>query len=99
MALFVSNLAKLRTRSEACNILVLKCLGLVEFSRVVIVTPKPMAKLGFDLNIMPWQMTPWKVSTHHVLSNLVVLIAHLSYHVPSHTYPPPHPPCKSQTTH
>jgi hypothetical protein len=50
---FVSNLAKLRTRSEARNILVLKCLSLVEFSKVVIVTPKPIAKLGFDLNIMP----------------------------------------------
>ncbi len=53
MAFFVLNWAKRRTRNEACNILVLKCLGPVEFNRVMIVTPKPITKLGFDLNIMP----------------------------------------------
>jgi hypothetical protein len=49
----VSDLAKLITRNETCNILVLKCLGLVESSRVVIVTPMLIAKLGFGLSIMP----------------------------------------------
>jgi hypothetical protein len=67
----------------------------------VIVTPKPMAKLGFDLNIMPWQRTPWKVSTHHVLSNLVVFIAHLSYHLILHANhkPPTNYPSHSNKSH
>jgi hypothetical protein len=53
VAFLVPNLAKLKTRNEACNILVLKCLGLVEFNRVVIVTPKLITKIGFGLGIMP----------------------------------------------
>jgi hypothetical protein len=53
MVFLVSNLAKLRTRSETCNILVSECLGHVEFNRVVIVTPMPIAKLVFGLGIMP----------------------------------------------
>ncbi len=35
------------------NILVLKCLGFVKSSRLVIVTPMPILKLGFGLGIMP----------------------------------------------
>jgi hypothetical protein len=35
------------------NILVLKCLGLVDSNRLMIVTTKPIEKLGFDLAIMP----------------------------------------------
>ncbi len=53
MAFFVLDLAKLKTRSETCNILVLLCLGAVEFSRIVIVTPMPIMKLRFGLGIMP----------------------------------------------
>ncbi len=52
MAFFVSCLAKLRTRSETCNIFVLKCLSIVESNRVVIVTPRPISKLEFGLGIM-----------------------------------------------
>jgi hypothetical protein len=51
VAFFVSDFAKLRTRNEKCNILVLECLGPIEFSIVMIMTPKPIVKLGFD--IMP----------------------------------------------
>jgi hypothetical protein len=50
---FVLDFARLGTRSEACNILVLECIGCVEPSRVVIMTPKPIAKLKFGLGIMP----------------------------------------------
>ncbi len=53
MAFFVSDLAKLKTKSEACIILVLKCLGLVESNKVVIVTPMLITKIGFGLGIMP----------------------------------------------
>ncbi len=53
MVFFVLDLAKLITRNEVCNILVLECLGLVESSRVMIMTPRPIAKLRFDLSIMP----------------------------------------------
>ncbi len=53
MVLFVSDLAKLRTRNEACNVLVLKCLGPVESNRVLIMAPKPIVKLGFGFGIMP----------------------------------------------
>ncbi len=53
MVFVVLDLAKLKTRSEAFNILVLKCLGLVEYGRVMIVTPKPIIKLGFGSGIMP----------------------------------------------
>jgi hypothetical protein len=49
----VSNLVKLKTKSKTCNILVLECLGLVEFNRIMIMTPMPIAKLGFGLGIMP----------------------------------------------
>jgi hypothetical protein len=35
------------------NILVLKCLGFVESSRLLIVTPKSIMKLRFGLDIMP----------------------------------------------
>ncbi len=52
MVFFVLDLAKLKTRSEACNILVLKCLSLVEYGRIMIVTPKPIIKLEFGLGIM-----------------------------------------------
>ncbi len=61
MAFFVSYLAKLRTRSETCNILVLDYLSIVESNRVVIMTPMPISKLEFDLGIMPQQGIPWKV--------------------------------------
>jgi hypothetical protein len=52
VAFFVPYLAKLRTR-KTCNILVLKCLGIVESNRVMIVTTRPIAKLEFGLGIMP----------------------------------------------
>jgi hypothetical protein len=50
---FVPYLAKLRTRNEPWNILVLECLGIIESNRVVIVTHGPIAKLEFGLGIMP----------------------------------------------
>jgi hypothetical protein len=37
------------------NILVLKCLGLVDSSRLMIVTPMPIMKLRFGLGIMPYK--------------------------------------------
>ncbi len=53
MAFLVSNLAKLKTKSEVCIILVLKCLGLDESNKVMIVTPMPITKIGFGLGTMP----------------------------------------------
>ncbi len=53
MALLVVGLARLGTNSEACNVLVFGCFGRVEPNRIVIMTPKPIAKLGFDFGIMP----------------------------------------------
>jgi hypothetical protein len=35
------------------NILVLKCIGFIESSRLMIVIAKPIEKLGFDFGIMP----------------------------------------------
>jgi len=51
VAFFVSDLAKLQTRSEACDILVLDYLSPIESNRVMIMTPKPTMKLGFTLGI------------------------------------------------
>jgi hypothetical protein len=45
MVFLVLDLAKLKTKSKACNILVLKCLGHVEFNRVMIMTPESITKL------------------------------------------------------
>ncbi len=53
MVFFVFDLAKLRIRNEVCNIVILKCLGPIVYGRVMIVTPKPITKLGFGLGIMP----------------------------------------------
>jgi hypothetical protein len=53
VALLITNFTRLGTRSETCNILVLRCLGHVERNRVVIVTCKPIMKLGFGFSIMP----------------------------------------------
>lgn len=53
MVLFVSDLAKLRTRNETCNVLVLECLGHVEFNRVLIMALKLIVKLGFGFGKMP----------------------------------------------
>ncbi len=53
MVFLVLDLVKQRTRSETCNILVLKCLGPIESSKIVIMTPMPITKLGFSLGIMP----------------------------------------------
>jgi hypothetical protein len=44
------------------NILALKCLSLVESSRLMIMTPRHITKLGFGFGIMPYQRTPWKIS-------------------------------------
>jgi hypothetical protein len=41
------------TNKSQSNILVLKCLGLIESSSLVIVTHRPITKLGFGLGIMP----------------------------------------------
>lgn len=49
MAFFLSDLVKLETKRKACNILILKCLGYAESNRVMIMTPRPIAKLGFGL--------------------------------------------------
>jgi hypothetical protein len=38
VALLVSSLTRLGTRSEASNILILSCLGHVELSRIIIIT-------------------------------------------------------------
>jgi hypothetical protein len=51
MALLVSSPTRLGTMNEASNILVLRCFGHVELSRIVIVTLKPIAKLGFGFCI------------------------------------------------
>jgi hypothetical protein len=53
VAFLVSNLAKLKAKNVTCNIFILKCLSLIEFNRVMIVTPKPITKIGFGLGIMP----------------------------------------------
>ncbi len=52
MVLLISSFTRLGTRSEARNILVLRCLGHVEPNRVVIVTPKPIMELRFGFSIM-----------------------------------------------
>jgi hypothetical protein len=49
----IPDFAKLKTRNEVCNILVLECLGLVASNRIMIVTLRPIAKLRFGLGIMP----------------------------------------------
>jgi hypothetical protein len=41
---FVPCFVKLRIKSKTCNILVLKCLGLVEFNIIMIMTPMSIAK-------------------------------------------------------
>jgi hypothetical protein len=41
--------------------LVLKCLNFVKSSSLLIVTHRPIMKLGFGLGIMPYQNTFWKV--------------------------------------
>jgi hypothetical protein len=43
-------------------ILVLECLGFVESSRLVIMTPKSITKLRFGLGIMPNKKTNWNFS-------------------------------------
>ncbi len=53
MAILILSFTRLGTRSETCNILVLKCLGHVEPNSVMIVSPKPIMKLGFGFSIMP----------------------------------------------
>ncbi len=53
VALLVVGPTRLETRSEACNILVLGCFGHVEPNRIMIVTPKPITKLGFGFGIIP----------------------------------------------
>jgi hypothetical protein len=40
--------------NDDCNILVLRCIGCVEPSRVVIMTSKTMVKLGFGIGITPY---------------------------------------------
>jgi hypothetical protein len=49
----VLDLVKLRTRNEYCNIFILECLGFVESNIIMILTPRPIVKLGFGLGIMP----------------------------------------------
>jgi hypothetical protein len=46
----ILDLAKLKTNSEVCNILVLECLGLVESNKIIIVTLGPITKLRFGHN-------------------------------------------------
>ncbi len=53
MTFLVLDLEKLITRNENCNILVFECLGCVEPRKIVIVTSKPITKLGLGLGIMP----------------------------------------------
>jgi hypothetical protein len=53
VVLLVSDLIRLRARSETYNIFVLRCLGHVEPNIVVIITPKFIAKLGFGFGILP----------------------------------------------
>jgi hypothetical protein len=36
-----------------CNILVIKCIGGVEFSRITVMTFKTIVKLGFNVGIKP----------------------------------------------
>ncbi len=50
--IFVLDPGRLGTSSEACNILVLECLGRVKPSGVMIMTPKLITKLRFVLGIM-----------------------------------------------
>jgi hypothetical protein len=42
VVLFISSFTRLGTRSETCNIFVLRCLGHVKPNRVVNMTPKPI---------------------------------------------------------
>jgi len=51
VALFVSSLTGLGTRSENNGILVLGCIGCVEPNRVVMMTFKIMMTLGFGIGI------------------------------------------------
>jgi hypothetical protein len=53
MAFLVLDLAKLSIKSKACNILVLKCLDHVESNKVMIMTPRPIAKLRVGLAQCP----------------------------------------------
>ncbi len=53
MVLLVVGPSRLKTKSETCNILVLECFGRVKPNRIVIMTPKPIAKLGFGFGIIP----------------------------------------------
>ncbi len=57
MALLVLGRTRLGTRNETSNILVLRCFGHVELSRIVIVTLKLITKLGFGFGIMPQPRT------------------------------------------
>jgi hypothetical protein len=53
VALLVSNLTGLGTRSETANILALSCFGHVELSRIMIITFRPIVKLEFGFGILP----------------------------------------------
>jgi hypothetical protein len=53
VVLLVSSFIGLRARSEAYNILVLKCLNHIEPNIIVFITPKFIAKLGFGFVILP----------------------------------------------
>ncbi len=50
MILFVSGHTRRGTKSEACNILVLRCLCRVEPNRVVILTPQAYS----EVRVQPW---------------------------------------------
>ncbi len=52
LVLFVSSPIWLGTRNETCNILESKCFGHVEPSRIMIMTPKLITKLGFGFGII-----------------------------------------------
>lgn len=53
MTSFVSGLTRLREKNEDYNILVVRCIGCVEPSIVVMMTSKIMTKLKFGIGIMP----------------------------------------------
>jgi len=52
MVFLILDLVKLKTKNKACNIFALKCLGYVEFNKVMIMAHKPIAKRVW-FGIMP----------------------------------------------
>ncbi len=59
----------------------------------------PICNYTYNKLLSSWAQNIPCPLVHHILSNSIVPIAHLSYDAPLHTYFSPHFPCKPQTTH